>query len=69
MATPSPSLWRIPLVREIAVILVIKLAILLTIKAIWFDAPTVPKNGTALVSEHLFRPATTRLKPDEESPR
>lgn len=69
MATPFPSCWHIPLVREIAIILILKLAILLTIKAIWFDAPTVPKNGAALVSEHLLRPAATQLKPDEELPR
>ena len=34
---PSASVWRIPLVREIAVILLIKLTLLLSIKAIWFN--------------------------------
>lgn len=31
------------LIREIAIILIIKVALLLTIKHIWFDAPTIPK--------------------------
>ena len=30
-------------VREITLILIIKVILLLTIKHIWFDAPTIPK--------------------------
>ena len=65
-----PSPWRIPLVREIAVILLIKLAILLTIKAVWFTEPTVPENGSERVSERLLgtpKPSPAAL--NEEKPR
>lgn len=51
---PTQSLWRIPLVRELTVILLIKLALLLTIKAIWFDHPTVPADGSHVTSQHLL---------------
>lgn len=54
---PSTSVWRIPLVREIAVILLIKLTLLLGIKAIWFNEPTVPSDGQQRVEAHLFGPA------------
>ena len=68
-ATP-PSPWRIPLVREIVVILLIKLAILLTIKAVWFTEPTVPENGSQRVSERLLGPAQPQPLPhNEEEPR
>ena len=42
------------LVKEIAVILVIKLAVLLVIKVVWFDKPTIPKNYTPEVQQHLL---------------
>ena len=67
---PPQSPWRIPLVREIGVILLVKLAILLTIKAVWFTEPTVPENGTARVSERLL--GTSQTSPaslNEEEPR
>ncbi|CAB1212621.1 cytochrome oxidase putative small subunit CydP [Acinetobacter bouvetii] len=41
------------LVREIAIILIIKIALLLTIKHIWFDAPTIPQNFDNQVAEHI----------------
>ena len=41
------------LVREIAIILIIKVALLLTIKHIWFDAPTIPKNFDSQVAERI----------------
>jgi len=41
------------LVREITIILIIKIVILLTIKHIWFDAPTIPKNFDSQVAEHI----------------
>ena len=41
------------LVREIAIILIIKVVILLTIKHIWFDAPTIPKNFDNQVAERI----------------
>ena len=53
-AGPSSSPWRIPLVREIAVIALIKLAVLLAIKALWFPSPTLPVDGSERVSQHLL---------------
>lgn len=66
---PKSSPWRIPLVRELAVILVIKLGVLLSIKALWFTEPMMPKNGTEKVSERLFGSvAVQHQSPTEESP-
>lgn len=65
-----PSPWRIPLVREIGIILLIKLATLLTIKAVWFTEPIVPVNGSERVSERLLGPAQPQpLSLNEENPR
>ncbi|MCY1450401.1 hypothetical protein D9M71_672040 [compost metagenome] len=70
---PPQSPWRIPLVREIGIILLVKLAILLTIKAVWFTEPIVPANGTERVSERLLgTPQTSPASPaslNEEEPR
>ncbi len=68
---PPASAWRIPLVREISVILLIKLALLLVIKSIWFSAPTVPLAGTEQMAKHLFAaPASPPPLPAlEETPR
>lgn len=41
------------LIREIAIILVIKIFILLIIKHIWFNQPTIPKNFNNQVAEHI----------------
>ncbi|AXQ22210.1 hypothetical protein BEN71_09045 [Acinetobacter wuhouensis] len=41
------------LVREIAVILIIKIVLLMTIKHIWFDAPTIPKDFDNQVAERI----------------
>ena len=43
MSLKSKDLNR-RLVREITIILIIKVVLLLVIKNIWFDAPTIPKN-------------------------
>ena len=40
-------------VREITAILIIKVIILISIKNIWFDAPTIPKNFDNQVAEHI----------------
>jgi len=68
-APKSP--WRIALVREIGVILLIKLVILFSIKAIWFTEPTVPENGTERIASHLFGPLAPPPSPlpTEEKPR
>ncbi len=68
----APSPWRLPLVRELAVILAIKLVLLLGIRAIWFDAPTRPENGSARVGERLLgeakRPSLSLRTTSEEAP-
>lgn len=39
--------------REIYAILIIKVIILIGIKNIWFDAPTIPKNFDQQVAERI----------------
>ena len=39
--------------REIMAILIIKVIILMVIKNIWFDAPTIPKNFDTQVAERI----------------
>ncbi|WP_278620849.1 cytochrome oxidase putative small subunit CydP [Ectopseudomonas oleovorans] len=64
------SPWRIPLVREIAVILMLKLTLLLGIKAIWFTEPTVPRDGQQRVENHLLgQPSAPSSTSTEETPR
>ena len=41
------------LVREIALILIIKVIILMTIKNIWIDAPTIPKDFDNQIAERI----------------
>jgi len=41
------------LIREITIILIIKVALLLVIKHIWFDAPTIPKDFDNQVAERI----------------
>ena len=52
MSLKSSDLNR-KLVREITIILIIKIVILMTIKHIWFDAPTIPKNFDNQVAERI----------------
>ena len=40
-------------VREITAILIITVIILMIIKNIWFDAPTIPINFDNQVAEHI----------------
>ena len=54
MPHQAPSPWKVPLVRELALILLIKLALLLAIKAVWFDQPTVPVDGSRMTGQHLL---------------
>ncbi|WP_436905253.1 cytochrome oxidase putative small subunit CydP [Acinetobacter johnsonii] len=39
--------------REIVAILIIKVIILMVIKNIWFDTPTIPKNFDNQVAERI----------------
>lgn len=41
------------LIKEITFILIIKVILLLTIKNIWFDAPTIPQNFDNQVAERI----------------
>ena len=41
------------LVREITLILIIKVIILMVIKNIWFDAPTIPKDFDNQIAERI----------------
>ena len=52
MSLKSPNSNR-QLVREITIILIIKIVLLMTIKHIWFDAPTIPKNFDNQVAERI----------------
>jgi len=40
-------------VREITAILIIKIILLLVIKNIWFDVPTIPKDFDTQVAERI----------------
>lgn len=61
------------LVREIACILLVKLLLLWGIKTLWFDAPTVPRDGAARTASRLLDAPAARPTPPtpttEESPR
>jgi len=50
------------LVKEITIILIIKIVLLLTIKHIWFDAPTIPKNFDNQVAEHIAGDNISHIK-------
>lgn len=41
------------LIRELALILILKLILLISIKLIWFDHPTTPKNFDHHAAEHI----------------
>jgi len=47
----TPKNFNQRIVREITLILIIKIVILITIKNIWFDSPTIPKNFDTQVAE------------------
>ena len=52
MSLKSPDLNR-QLVKEITILLILKIVLLMTIKHIWFDAPTIPKNFDNQVAERI----------------
>ncbi|EEH67399.1 MULTISPECIES: cytochrome oxidase putative small subunit CydP [Acinetobacter] len=41
------------LIREITIILIIKVILLMVIKHVWFDAPTIPKDFNNQVAERI----------------
>lgn len=66
MALKEDSIWQSPLVRELALILAIKLIVLFSIKTFWFEAPTVPENGTGRVENHFFESSPLEPQPTTE---
>ncbi|AOA59970.1 cytochrome oxidase putative small subunit CydP [Acinetobacter larvae] len=48
-----PKDFNVRFKREIIAILIIKVIILLIIKHIWFDAPTIPKDFDNQVAERI----------------
>ncbi len=41
------------LIREITIILILKVVLLMVVKHIWFDAPTIPKDFNNEVAERI----------------
>ena len=41
------------LIREITIILILKVVLLMVVKHIWFDAPTIPKDFNNQVAERI----------------
>ncbi len=60
MARKQRSPWRIPLVRDMALVLLLKIALLLRIKIIWFDAPPAAVDGTQRMDQQFFGAAFVR---------
>ena len=71
-AQVSASIRYPKLVKELAAILLIKLVLLLAIKAIWFDHPPLPVGGGRPVRAHLLGTpdpvSTPTSSPAKESP-
>ena len=49
----NPKYFDQRMVREIMAILIIKVIVLMLIKHIWFNAPTIPKEFDSQVAEHI----------------
>lgn len=47
-------MFKSSLKRDIVLVLLVKVAIHTSIKTIWFDAPSIPENGSARVADHLL---------------
>lgn len=54
--------------REIAIILIIKVIILLSIKHIWFDKPTIPKNFDHQAAQRITGDTANAAQNQEKSP-
>lgn len=54
--------------REIAIILIVKVIILLFIKHIWFDKPTIPKNFDHQAAQRIVGDTANVAKNQEKSP-
>ncbi len=47
-------MFRSSLKRDIVLVMLAKVAILMIIKTIWFDAPGVPERGPAQIAGYLL---------------
>ncbi|EWC39417.1 hypothetical protein GFL09_03635 [Pseudomonas stutzeri] len=47
-------MFRSSLRRDVVLVLLVKVALLITIKNVWFDAPSIPENGSVRVADHLL---------------
>ena len=47
-------MFKSSLKRDIVLVVLVKVAILITIKNVWFDAPSIPENGSVRVADHLL---------------
>lgn len=69
----TESLWRKPLVRELALLLVLKLALIFTIRALFFAEPVIssrtdPDAAVEQMSRHFGAPLpTVPSSPDRNS--
>ena len=63
MTESEQSIFRIPLVREITLVLVIKLALVLLIKWSFFADPVVLDDGSDVISQHFGMDAVSESPP------
>ncbi|MCP3433821.1 cytochrome oxidase putative small subunit CydP [Stutzerimonas stutzeri] len=47
-------MFKSSLRRDVVLVVLVKVAILITIKNVWFDAPSIPENGSVHVADHLL---------------
>ncbi|AWM58697.1 hypothetical protein C6Y58_04170 [Stutzerimonas stutzeri] len=47
-------MFKSSLRRDVVLVVLVKVAILITIKNVWFDAPSIPENGSVSVADHLL---------------
>lgn len=56
-------LWQSPLARELGILLVVKIALIITIKLVFFNDPPHPDD--AAVARALLNPAATASNPQQ----
>ncbi|WP_278379528.1 cytochrome oxidase putative small subunit CydP [Stutzerimonas kunmingensis] len=47
-------MFKSSLRRDVVLVVLAKVAILMIIKNVWFDAPSIPENGSVRVADHLL---------------
>ena len=48
------GMFKSSLRRDVVLVVLAKVAILMIIKNVWFDAPSIPENGSVRVADHLL---------------